>query len=140
MVNTSVAYKSSNPDKKKKSSKSMPPVLVVPWGNGETVQVTEHIPGISHGEHRAAQIKEQGQDVRRGSGARVADHVLASEFVNRVTSELHSFGRRDKASSSGGPVAHGASSRMLQSSDGEDFYRSDSPEILPKGALFADDQ
>ncbi|KAL4291953.1 hypothetical protein GQ457_14G024000 [Hibiscus cannabinus] len=145
MVNTNAAYKRSSPEKKKKTSKSMPPVSVVPGSNSATVQVTEHIRGISHGEHRAVRINEQESSrrslqVRRDCGARVTEHVSASEFVNRVTSELHSFERRDKASSSGGPAAHGASSPMLQSSDDEDFYRSDSAEILPEGALFADDQ
>ncbi|KAK8513934.1 hypothetical protein V6N11_021532 [Hibiscus sabdariffa] len=135
MVNTSAAYKSSNPDKKKKSSKSMPPVLVVPGGNGETVQCCKLILGS-----RQREPSRQSLQVRRGSGARVVDHVSASEFVNRVTSELHSFRRRDKASSSGGPAAHGALSPMLQSSDGEDFYRSNSPEILPEGAFFSKDQ
>ncbi|KAK8655834.1 hypothetical protein V6N13_108400 [Hibiscus sabdariffa] len=169
MVSTNVAYKSSNLDKKKKSSKSMPPVMAVPGGNGETVQATEHIPGILQGEHRVVRINENGQDgdaggrgsaqrrnmilgsgrresshrsfqVRCGNGARVSNHVSASEFVNRITSELHSIGKSDKANSSCGPTVHGATSPMIQSSNDEDFYRSNSPEILPKGALFADNQ
>ncbi|KAL4278534.1 hypothetical protein GQ457_03G023770 [Hibiscus cannabinus] len=165
---TNAAYKASYPDKKLRNLKSVSQNVVVPESDKEPLQVVEHNVGFMRGEHRAVIINEHGRtggskgfrgdqrrrpvvgsgkiDVSRrhiqmrcGVGARVSGNLSAAEFTHQLTTELDTVGARGLPSSSHNPRLSGELSPMLHSSDEEEFYRSDSPEVLPEGAVFADD-
>ncbi|KAK8660680.1 hypothetical protein V6N13_051595 [Hibiscus sabdariffa] len=132
------------------------------------VRIIEHDTGLKMGDHKAVSVIEQeshdtskstgvGQrkrttlgkgivDVsrskvllRRNPGGRNADSIPITDFMNRLSSDLDMIQTHDGSSGSraGGHLQdHEA---MLQSSDEEDSYRFDSPEVLPEGAVFEDD-
>ncbi|KAK8538081.1 hypothetical protein V6N12_044220 [Hibiscus sabdariffa] len=145
-------------------------LVVVPESSKESVQVIEHNTGFMKGDHRTMLINEQGRfgghkgvrgdqrrtsilgsgkfdvsrhhlHVRRGNGNWVSGNVSAVVFARQLTVDLDTVGVKGLPNSSRGlGRLSGEMSLMLHSSNEEEFYRSDSPEILPEGAVFADNQ
>ncbi|KAL4280137.1 hypothetical protein GQ457_03G022960 [Hibiscus cannabinus] len=142
---TNAAYKASYPDKKSRNPKSVSQIVVVPESDKEPLQVVEHNVGFMRGEHRAVIINEHGRtggskgfrgDQRRrpvvGSGK--IDVSRRHIQMRRGVGARVSVGAQGLPSSSRNPRLSGELSPMLHSSDEEEFYRSDSPEVLPEGA------
>ncbi|KAK9003975.1 hypothetical protein V6N11_001793 [Hibiscus sabdariffa] len=167
-VTKNAAYRESNPSKKYKLDTRGNKSLGSKKDMNGAVQIIEHDTGLKIGDHKAVSVIEDdshdtsrsrgaGQrkktnlgkgivDVsrsklllRRNHGGRNADSIPLMDFTSRLSSDLDMIHTRDGSSGSragGHLIDHEA---MLQSSDEDASYRSDSQEVLPEGAMFADD-
>ncbi|KAK8565021.1 hypothetical protein V6N12_058597 [Hibiscus sabdariffa] len=70
---------------------------------------------------------------------RAAGNVSVIDFTHRLMADLDMVQAQDIPSGSRGGGALHFREPMVQSSDDEAFYRSDSPEVFPEGAVFEDD-
>ncbi|KAK8514784.1 hypothetical protein V6N12_057680 [Hibiscus sabdariffa] len=167
-VTKNAAYRESNPSRKFKLDTRGNKSLGSKKDMDGAVQIIEHDTGLKIGDHKAISVIEDdfhdtsrsrgaGQrkktnlgkgivDVsrsklllRRNHGGRNADSIPIMDFTSRLSSDLDMIHTHDGSSGSragGHLIDHEA---MLQSSDEDASYRSDSHEALPEGAMFADD-
>ncbi|KAL4375791.1 hypothetical protein GQ457_02G041460 [Hibiscus cannabinus] len=167
-VTKNAAYRESNPSRKFKLDTRGNKSLGSKKDMDGAVQIIEHDTGLKIGDHKAISVIEDdfhdtsrsrgaGQrkktnlgkgivDVsrsklllRRNHGGRNADSIPIMDFTSRLSSDLDMIHTHDGSSGSragGHLIDHEA---MLQSSDEDASYRSDSHEVLPEGAMFADD-
>ncbi|KAK8649319.1 hypothetical protein V6N13_130049 [Hibiscus sabdariffa] len=167
-VTKNAAYRESNPSKKYKLDTRGNKSLGSKKDMDGAVQIIEHDTGLKIGDHKAVSVIEDdshdtsrsrgaGQrkktnlgkgivDVsrsklllRRNHGGRNTDSIPIMDFTSRLSSDLDMIHTHDGSSGSragGHLIDHEA---MLQSSDEDASYRSDSQEVLPEGAMFADD-
>ncbi|KAL4352696.1 hypothetical protein GQ457_06G009900 [Hibiscus cannabinus] len=147
------AYRESNPSRKYKADNRGNKSLGSNKDMVGAVQIIEHDTGLKIGDHKVVSvIEDDSHDTSRSRGVgQRKKTTLGKGIVDVSRSKLllrcNHGGRNadsipimDFTNSGSRAGAHLQDHEaMLQSSDEEVSYRSDSPEVLPEGAVFADD-